>query len=201
MLPLSSKDTIEFTPAHYEHATGAPVYFIAVPTYQHRAAIRRSLAAMGAQYPTDEAMFALMREGIKEQVGESDVNALLEMLDAYEAMLERMGSTLNSDVDNAQISDEDVALIATIKTLEDDLRRHHPPYAAALADRSYYLDLLPSMNFKHCVAGWSHADPKFSHSFGVVSDDAINALPIRDVIAVGWHIQKLTVPSKELEKN
>ena len=145
----------------------------------------RDLAALGASYPADEHMFALLRNGIRALVAADEQAQWLEFVDQYEAL-----------------PDERPRMAERMQFLEAELRRRYPPYAQALADRSFWLAVSPIVAARRFLRGWENVSLPFRRSEeGLVPESLIDALPEDHVRAIGGRAMELMYVDAEAEKN
>ena len=183
-VPLSR--TVRFTPPG-EHGEGPPVYIIAAPTLMQRAAFRRDVAAAGARYPGQDELFRALRDGVRVAVEEEAQPALLESLDAAEAA----GAGLA----------EDAELARDLAAIESAMRRHHPPYAALEAERTYWLSVAPIVAARHFLRGWEGVAARFERRNGLVPEEVLAGISDAHVEAIGWEAIALMSPSRAQAKN
>ncbi|BBK44123.1 hypothetical protein STVA_41430 [Allostella vacuolata] len=109
------------------------VYSVAVPTRAERARVRREVNAAGCTYPDDTTLRATLRAGVEEGIEPGELqDRLLAAIDAVETALVA-GEVIPADA------------AESYGELHARMRRAFPRYATLLADREYYLDMVPAM--------------------------------------------------------
>lgn len=194
MIPLSSQETVRFTPAYYAEQANAPVYLVAVPTLKQRYAFRRALTAEGVAYVTDEQLYLIIRQGIREVIEDNEHAALLELVDQFEAGLASGGK-------DGEPSIPDASMIEDMAKIERTLSQYYPPYLDAVAARDHWNNVAPIIAAQHFLRGWEGVDKAFETRGGLVTEACLSRLPERDVSAIGWKAIILLAPNREQEKN
>ncbi len=183
MLPLTKKDIISFTPSSYENKSKAPVYLIGIPTLAGRANYRRKLKEEGLSYLTDEALLAVLRDGVTIAVEDHQQPEILAIIDEFESAEEKPEE-----------------LVKKIQDIETQIQPIYPPYAKAVADREYYLSLMPIIAAQCFLQGIENG-VKYEARNGLVTESCLESIPENDLIAIGWKAVSVLSPSKEQEKN
>ncbi len=184
MLPVSSKQTVEFTPPDAMEREPRPVFRLQVPTLLQRAQWRRALNEHGATYPSDAQLLAALREDLRA-INPGNLDQLLEQVDAFEAA----------------VDGEKLKLAPDMLAFETLCRGIGGAYSQALARRGYWGDLAPLVAAQMFVVGWEHAGPAFKRGHDGVDHDALAALPDAWLRSVGWKAIGLMTLSGDAEKN
>jgi hypothetical protein len=157
-------------------------YLIAPLTFRERQAFRADLAREGGFYPVEAQMYEALRAAVRE-VSPGNADELVAAIDAAEAALDDVAAQVRL----ASIE----AACATV-----------PVYAALLAARQRYLGTLPWVAARHALRGWDGDGlPEFRRERGAVPDELLDALPQREVEAIGWHASGMMNVTQAAEKN
>lgn len=189
-LPISARDVVRFTPDDVKDHPDPPIYLIGVPSYFARAAWRRDVKGMGAQYHGEAHRFAVMRKGIAEMASEAQREELLAIVDAA-AAAQRDAPLPVAAGDEPE----------KLRRLGEILRQNYPPYAELLADRDYWLSIAPLMAARRFLRGWENVAAPFEQQFGLVPEPLLELLSEAHVYAIGWHAIGLMTLDKAAEKN
>ncbi len=189
MLPLSAQETVRFIPSKYpEGDPAAPVYLLGVPTLLGRAVFQRAVTAQGARYVGDAELLEAARGDVRTLVVESQEAELLALLDAWESCQATGGTP-------------DEPLRQKMTALQDTLAQQAGRYTQALADRVYFSTVAPLLAAQLFLKGLEHAPMPLPRRGGLVTEEALAALPHEELLEVGWKALALLFLTKEQEKN
>lgn len=184
MLPITTKDIIEFSPPRYKDDDPArPVYRLAVPDWTGRPRFRRKMTSMGAHYPSDEDVSAAFRAGAEDIITEPDRSTVLELLDLVLA--------------KQKISEEDNKKLITAQHV---VAAVHPPLAHLISERNFYSALAPLVATKLLLTGIANG-VEYKASSNGASDATITAIPSADMELLGAKAVSLFFLEREQEKN
>lgn len=185
MIPISAKERIFYTPEHYEGAEDAPVYELAVPTVAGKALWHREINTLGARSRSQAEMIELVRQGVRDLYPAEGQGGALETVAAYEAA---------GDAPDEALGDRFVAI-------EEIVARDYEPYRTAIADRGYFLEMLPLIAADLFLVGVTGRDDGIVLENGRPTAESLNKLPHRDLIAVGYKAVAMMSPDAETKKN
>ena len=191
MLPVSSKQIVEFTPESLAEREPKPVFFLQVATLMARAQWRRALAEEGARLPSQAELLAALRDDLKAS-GPDNLEQLLDEVDAYEATAD---------------ADEKLKVAPHMPQMEQWCARLAGAYSRALADRDFWFDLAPVMAAQRFIGGWENVGVPFKAAKSGVDPATLEVLkdklgePV--IKRVGWRAMELMTLSRneDAEKN
>ncbi len=185
-LPVSPAVLHRFTPPRDE-GVAVPTYLLKVPSLIERAAFRRDMQASGARYTPDAEILAHLRDGLAvfNPANRADLE---DALTALEAAAET----------GEAAAPETLALVSDLETV---LRQHYPPYAAALAERSFALEVQRVIACRHFLRGVEGADFTLTATGPLLPDAEIAKVPEDDRLFIAAEIFRLTQPTETQEKN
>lgn len=206
---------VRFTPADLVDTPGAPVYLIAPGTSRTRAVFRRELTAQGVQYPAAAVMYETLRDGVRYGIAAHLRDGWLDLIDQAEEVASRRTEALRAAAEAAAaegVDGVDGALAklpelsarerVELATIESDIRRHYPPYAAVIADQQFYMDMAPIVAAQHFLVDWENVGHPFERVRGVVDlallDHAVGDAHTK---AIGFRAMALLRPDATAEKN
>lgn len=218
MLPISAKDTVRFTPPGLDGQSVAPVYLLAVPTIRSRAAFRRELAAEGATFHDDDAMFQGLRDAVgrqfeHDQTTNADLQAVLDRFAAARRAAEEEAKEPaetppaegTSEPDrNAAAAEQKAlreALAKQVGELESEMIRRDPAFKRMLAERVHYLQIAPLLAAQLFLKGWEGVAVKFRRQADRVADDCLMQIPEDHLTAIGWKVMSMFRPTDAQTKN
>jgi hypothetical protein len=181
MLPISAKDTFRLEP----DGEGGPAYLIKTPTFLERAAWRRDVAAAGARYPGDVALFQALKDDLKA-VGPDNLADLIGMVDEVAVL------------DRAERTPEVMAPLDPIVAM---VRALGGAYARLEGEQAFWLDVAPYQAARRFLVGAVGAAVTVKQAFGTVSEATLNALPANHVTAIGWKAIDLMTLTGTAAKN
>lgn len=176
-------DALDFTPAHYGDAPGAPVYRLAPLGERDRlAAIARVTRALGRQV-LDVEIDDMLTHGIRAVMGD-DAERSESAMEELAALRSQNGSL---DVTQAGRRDE---LLIERKRLERRVSRDwdvngENPFNALVADAQMQEELTWFEFTLAMIQGWDGESlPPYERKNGRTSEAAFNRLPMRDRTAL-----------------
>ncbi len=200
-----------FTPEALKGKKGAPVYLIRPADMLAKAAFRRDLAAMGANYPSAVVVLETLRDGVRHGIAPDQRTELLTLIDRADDVQSQLTEAMIAASERGEGDDDSiiadlpaltVAERADLAELERDMRIHFRPYAQLLADRRYFLDVAPILAAQTFLVGWENVPETFSQTRGVVDSALLErAVPEAHVIAIGHRAMALMRPDADAEKN
>lgn len=194
MLPISTKETVRFTPEHYareaetEAAALAPVYLLSVPSLLRRSAWRRAVTEAGARYPGNDDVYAALRKDIRA-LGPGNAEELVAFVDDIAAKLAEDADKLG------QAEAERFAAIT------DAVLPMGGDFAKVIAAREHWSDVAFTLAAQHFLAGWENVEAPFERRGGLVPEALLEQLPARDIAAIGGRVIALMTLGKVQEKN
>lgn len=180
-LPLTKKDLIPLTPER----ENAPTYLIGVPTLAGRAHYNRKMEEEGIPYISDSDLLDIVEEGVRETVNEAQHEELFALIASYR---------------ECRPEERTIELIRQLTDIEKQLRSVYPPYAEAIAARSYHMNIMPIIAAKCFLRGIENG-VAFAAQGGFVTDECLESLPEADVRDIGWKAVALLSPSEAQIKN
>lgn len=192
MLPVSTKQPVEFTPEHYQGADGAPVYLIEVPSDLRKTQLNSLVREHAGELISIDELLEMMRRCIADLFPENERDTLIDSVDQYECQLKELADKSRETVD--------AALLRDIEHIEEGLKAHHPDYRNALNRRTTYAEVLPIIATQLFLIGRKGESP-LPRQFGRLKDGETEKLPPRDKLAIGYFAYNLTVLSEEQRKN
>ncbi len=194
MLPISSKETVRFTPVEQEKSTKngkkapkqpAPVYLLAVPTVAGRAAYTRELHAEGAVGVTEEDRLARLRGAIAEVAGREQQTQLSPLLDKLEQ--------------KKKLTQAESALLVDVERQVCSL---HSEYAQVFAELVYAKQIGNIVACRMFLKGAEGLGVTFeTDARGFLTLDTLDALPAGHIDQIGGKLQTLLWLPREKEKN
>lgn len=182
-IPLSSADEVRYP------IDGTDVVFYIRPsTKKERAKFRRDLRSEGAVYHDDEAMLAMLKEGIRAVVAEDQRAELIEMVNAFQHA-------------KSQAEPVDEALARDVAQIEVTLRRHYSPYAGLESDRQLWLELASLEAFERFVVRWEGIDVKPVRMDGRLTEETTEQIDDEYIALAGWKAIDMMRPNGEHRKN
>jgi hypothetical protein len=157
-------------------------YDIAPLSVRERAAAKADVVGEAGLYPTQEQLYAALRDALR---------------DAAPANLDE----LLTIVDEAEQNPTDVALVARVSPVENACMSA-PSYRALLAQRTRYMEAVPLIYARHALRGWDGEKlPPFRREKGLVPFDLLDVLPDDELRAIGMRAFALSQPNQAAEKN
>lgn len=169
---------------------GSPRRYLLAPlTRMARNRFRRALVAEGATYPGNGALFAALRQAVRD-IAPGNLDELLVMIDAAED--EQQGRDAG-----------DAPGPATLALLPvEAAARQVPAFAQILADRAYYMAAYPGVLARFALRGWEGPGlPPFFLRNGEVPEDLLEAIPDAELTSLGWAAHPLAFVTRAAEKN
>lgn len=191
---------------------GAPVYLIRPPSVMTRARWRREVGETGAPAipPGREELTAVLRRGITEIVAEHQQPELLALADEYDAAFTEVQAQREKDdasPEARQAANDRLAAVSNrMGFLEGEIRGKYPPYAQALAARTFWFEVAPWVAARHFLCGWENVTVaglpvEFAQVNGLVPEALLEQLPPDHIADVGWRAIGLTSANRDDEKN
>jgi hypothetical protein len=176
--PVFSRAAIEAFPIPNRPRT----YDIAPLTVRERAAAKAEVVAEAGLYPTQDQLYAALREALHE---------------ASPANLDELLHT----IDEAEQNPLDLPLVARVAPIENACMSA-ASYRALLAQRTRYMEAVPLIYARHALRGWSGPQlPPFQRDKGVVPFDLLDVLPDDEMRAIGLRAFTLSQPNQATEGN
>lgn len=163
----------------------APTYFLCVPTLRQKARFRAAIVAGGARAVGQGEVLSVLRKAIKGAAAPDQVDALIEIVDQFEAADDEADAGLRDD----------------IAEIEAVMRQAWPPYARLLGEQALYLQVAPIVAAQHFLTGWENVPAPFKRVAEVVPEGILEAIPESDLQEVGWKALSLLRPARDAEKN
>jgi hypothetical protein len=205
-LPISSRELIRFTPAHYvpngaTEVPGAgtlplraaapevtPVYLVKPATPLEKARWRRAVAAEGARFVSPPEVRREVRRALF-QVQPNDAAEWLALLDRAD--------------EGDEVSAEDARLLDVLLTAT---MRASANVAELVAAQHYWYEVAPVIAAQQFCRGWvvgpRQADgAQLPPRDAALDEAALALLPEADLTEIGWKAIALMRPSEEQEKN
>ncbi len=185
MLPISSKDTIRFTPDADKAKDKPPVFLLAVPTVAGRAQWRRQVLASGAKYATEETQINCLKDGVKAVVEDSQQSELIDVLDDFTTANEK----------------DRVDLLPKVKEIEETVSRFYPRYNELKADHAFWIEIAPICAAQMFLKGWENVDGEFKTVNGLVELSSLSRLTAEQLLSVGLKIMESMTLTGDQAKN
>jgi hypothetical protein len=168
---------------------GSPRRYLLAPlTRRERNLARRDMVAEGARFPGDAAVYAALREALRE-IAPANFHELLALVDASEAEADVAARTAEGSATRRLAPVEQVARVV-------------PGFAALLADREFYMATLPAVFARHALRGWDGDGlPPFERRNGIVPDALLDLIPDAEISSLGFHAHDLAHPTRGAAKN
>lgn len=185
-MPVSPTILHRFTPSYYEEGK-APTYLLKVPTLIERAAYNRELQTLGISYPSDETLNGLLREGLDlfNPDNRADLEDALTALEAAKA-------------EKTEPPEDAITLVTDLEAL---LRQHYQPFAEALAQRAYAVEVRQIVACRMFLRGVENAPFTLKPSGTTLADADLMKLPELDRLMIAVELNRLMNPEPETEKN
>lgn len=169
---------------------GSPRRYLLAPlTRIARNRFRAALVAEGATYPGAAALFAALRQAVRE-IAPSNLDEIMAMVDAAEEE-QRLA---------APDAPPGVATLALMPV--EAAARQVPAFAQILADRAYYVATYPGVLARFALRGWEGPDlPAFSLRNGQVPEELLEAIPDAELTSLGWAAHPMAFVTRPAEKN
>lgn len=190
-LPVSPAEAFRYTPPTYPEGQDGPVYLLKVGSLTERAAFRRELLALGADYPGDAALYAEMRRCVEALEPENAAD-LLALIDRAENEPKDGGDVATALLDAERRS---------VAELERILVQNFPAYADLVARRSFYMEVLPIVAARMFLLGVEEAGFSLTRRGPVMPDTELRKVPPADLEFIGYRIHALLFPQRDQEKN
>lgn len=198
-LPLSSRDTVRFTPKGLE-GDNQPVFLLEVPTIRSRAAFRRDLAIEGAIWHDDAAVLQAFKDGISALYDKDQAAVLHGLLDRLQQSDEVEGVEATAEAKQA-LAEARVKVSAEVAQLEQEVRRAHPAYMRVLAERAHWQTLAPLLAAQCFLKGWENVSHAFERRAGRATDECLMKIDEAHLNEIGWKVIGLFRPSEAQAKN
>lgn len=202
---------VRFTPGDLIDTPGAPVYLIEPGTSRTRAVFRRELVAQGVQYPAPAIVFETLRDGVRHGIVEDLREGWLTLIDRAEEVGSQRTAALKALADEPgdgsdrllpDLPELEPGERVDLAAIERDMRLNYPPYAALLADQSFYLEMAPIVAAQHFLVGWENVDQTFARERGIVDLALLDrAVPEGHIRAIGFRAMSLLTPDAAAAKN
>lgn len=169
---------------------GSPRRYLVAPlTRRERNLFRRALVAEGAVFPGAAALFAALRQAVRD-IAPANLDEVLAMIDAAE----------DEQRDAAPDAPPGPASIALVPV--EAAARHVPAFAQLLADRSFWLASYPALMARFALRGWEGPGlPDFTRRNGMVPEEAMEAIPDAELESLGWFAHARAFMTRSAEKN
>jgi hypothetical protein len=160
-------------------------YLIAPLTRRERTLFRRAMVAEGAQYPASAIVWDAMRAALR-QLEPTNLAELLNVVDAAEA---------------EEASSQPGEALAQMPPI-DRAARSVPAYASLIADRQFWMDLMPGVLARFALRGWEGPGlPAFAARNGEVPEALMEAIPDDELRGIGNRAYDMAFVSRSAEKN
>jgi hypothetical protein len=177
-LPVSTRDRERFVPPHYDHQDPtAPVYVLAPLTVAERRRLLRAVMGETGFFVTLKELRECLRDGAIAEFDPEEaarVSGALEELGMYE------GAKQADDAIVARMEE----LRAKVTRWQLDLSRIYRPLSQLLAAQLGQLDALATMTTRACVRDWENLAVQCRRKGGMVTEEAMMAVPEKDLDAL-----------------
>lgn len=188
-LPVSRRDREPWHPP----TTAARTYMLAPLTLRERAAVARAVVGEVGTYPTDEEFRETLREAALAVLDPEDATAAVRVLEELAAL----------EVAGDQTDDEVSAALASLRKQADRLQgrlsRQDGRVRELIAARSGWLDAWVDATARATIRDWEGLEAPCIRRHGLVSAEAMLAVPDDDLAPLFARCQAIQEVSREQE--
>jgi len=177
-LPVSMKDRIPFTPASYEDGTSKPVYWLKPLSKRERSALFRELVRTSGMLVDAAEIRQALRDGAIAVLLPEDAAALCQTLEDIAAMTVAKGE--RSEEEAAHLD----SLLAIVKRWQAKISREYPPLRELLAAQLDENEQWNLLTVRACIRDWEHLPAPCFKKNGLVTLEAMLAIPDEDLDAL-----------------
>ncbi|BBK30313.1 hypothetical protein EDC65_2242 [Stella humosa] len=203
-LPINATNVARFVPSAFSAAArtaaveageadlqrfdAPPTYLVNVPTPLTRPVYQRAIVASGVHWPDDRELMAALRREVAVALDEDDPERarLLDLIDHY--------SAIGAEAAGAEVT-------AEVNRIEFAVRQSSRAFAAVVAQRSYFQEMVPLIGAQVFLRGRENPDRIFRRREGLVTDEELATIPPGELAEVCHHIQGLIYLRPAQEKN
>jgi len=178
-LPVSMKDRIPFTPGHYDADACTPVYYLKPVSKRGRAALFRELVRSTGMLVDAGEIRQALRDAAIAVLPPDQAAALCGILDDIAVMT---AAKQNPDDDEAQRHLE--GLLETVKREQARLSRAYAPLRELQADQLAENAAWNELTVRACIVGWEGLSAPCFRKNGLVTAEAMLAIPDDDLDAL-----------------
>ncbi len=198
-LPISVRDRIAFTPDRYQPdpaapdaPRGAPIYYLSPLSKRERAALYRELIRMSGMLVDAGEVRAALRDAAITTYHPEEATRVCEALDEIASItaVKDGGAEFR-----ARLSE----LLEQVKHRQAALSRVYPPLRELLAAQLTENDAWNTLTVRACIRDWEHLPAPCIRRGGLVTEEAMLAVPEEDLDALETRCLSLRELPRALE--